>query len=438
MTTGLTGISEGLTGLVATCLGHSDTTTVNVYTGSEMFEAAFQASSNVLCGGGSVSFVNQSGGTPVSLSWHFPGGVPSTSTSANPTVTYPNLGAFDVLLVTTWADKVDSFSVPGFVRVGSLPIVAIEADGPTTVFEGDSVTLNAVGSGAVTDYHWMDIGASSSITVTVSGEYRVTAVDSMGCTAEAIENVVVNPLVRISARAFLDGPYAPVDQAMHDSLRTRGLIPATEPYTGLGYAHVGGGGETVTAAALEITGSNAIVDWVVLELRSGSNPAQVLQTRSGLIQRDGDIVGKDNVSPVGFSLPEGSYYVAIRHRNHLGAMTSGAVLLSSTSTVVDFTSATTSTYGTEARKTSGNHMTLWSGNTLWDNELKYTGSNNDRDPVLVRIGGTVPTNTVLGYYRDDVNLDGVVKYTGSDNDRDPILVNIGGTVPTQVRTEQLP
>ena len=83
-------------------------------------------------------------------------------------------------------------------------------------------------------------------------------------------------------------------------------------------------------------------------------------------------------------------------------------------------------------------MTLWSGNTLWDNELKYTGSNNDRDPVLVRIGGTVPTNTVLGYYRDDVNLDGVVKYTGSDNDRDPILVNIGGTVPTQVRTEQLP
>ena len=83
-------------------------------------------------------------------------------------------------------------------------------------------------------------------------------------------------------------------------------------------------------------------------------------------------------------------------------------------------------------------MSLWAGNTLWDGGLKYTGMDNDRDPVLVRIGGTIPTNTIPGYYVEDVNLDGVVKYTGSGNDRDPILVNIGGTVPTQVRTEQLP
>jgi hypothetical protein len=35
-------------------------------------------------------------------------------------------------------------------------------------------------------------------------------------------------------------------------------------------------------------------------------------------------------------------------------------------------------------------------------------------------------------------MDGVVKYTGFMNDRDPILVNIGGSVPTAVRLEQLP
>ena len=38
----------------------------------------------------------------------------------------------------------------------------------------------------------------------------------------------------------------------------------------------------------------------------------------------------------------------------------------------------------------------------------------------------------------DTNLDGTVKYTGSANDRDPILQGIGGTVPTLTRTEQLP
>jgi hypothetical protein len=31
-----------------------------------------------------------------------------------------------------------------------------------------------------------------------------------------------------------------------------------------------------------------------------------------------------------------------------------------------------------------------------------------------------------------------VKYTGANNDRDPILVNIGGTVPTNTRVATLP
>ena len=63
---------------------------------------------------------------------------------------------------------------------------------------------------------------------------------------------------------------------------------------------------------------------------------------------------------------------------------------------------------------------------------------NDRDPILVAVGGTVPTATVSGYLPTDVNMDGRVKYTGSVNDRDPILVNVGGTVPTNTRVEQLP
>ncbi|HMQ77792.1 MAG TPA: hypothetical protein PKE21_17055, partial [Flavobacteriales bacterium] len=68
----------------------------------------------------------------------------------------------------------------------------------------------------------------------------------------------------------------------------------------------------------------------------------------------------------------------------------------------------------------------------------YAGGGNDRDPILVRIGGLVPTATVNGYYPEDVNLNGQVKYAGSANDRDPILVNIGGVVPTAVRNAQLP
>jgi hypothetical protein len=70
--------------------------------------------------------------------------------------------------------------------------------------------------------------------------------------------------------------------------------------------------------------------------------------------------------------------------------------------------------------------------------LKYAGADNDRDPILVAVGGIVPTHTLTGYDVADVNLDGVVKYTGALNDRDIILVNVGGSTPYAVRAEQLP
>jgi hypothetical protein len=109
--------------------------------------------------------------------------------------------------------------------------------------------------------------------------------------------------------------------------------------------------------------------------------------------------------------------------------------------MVDLTSSSTPTFGTDARKLVAGAFpaqVLYSGDVNFNGQIKYTGTNNDRDPILVRIGGNVPTNTVSGYFREDVNLTGVVKYTGSDNDRDPILVNVGGTVPTNTRSEQLP
>lgn len=66
-----------------------------------------------------------------------------------------------------------------------------------------------------------------------------------------------------------------------------------------------------------------------------------------------------------------------------------------------------------------------------DGIIKYTGQDNDRDPVLQYIGGSVPTNTVdCLCCKEDVTNDGTVKYTGFDNDRDPILQAIGGSVPT--------
>ncbi|MEZ4739203.1 MAG: GEVED domain-containing protein [Flavobacteriales bacterium] len=247
--------------------------------------------------------------------------------------------------------------------------------------------------------------------------------------------------VEVALRVHLDGPYQPTTGLMNDALRTNSLIPTIEPYSALGYAYVGGGTTTIQPAVLAVSGSNAIVDWVVVELRSTATPAAVIASKPALLQRDGDVVNVDGVSPVSFDVSPGNYHVAIRHRNHLGCMTLGGVALTSTPTTVDFTSGATNTWGSDARKmVLGSFPTnaLWPGDVSFDHEVLYTGGGNDRDIILQAIGGSVATNIVPGYLPADVNLDGQAIYTGGGNDRDIILQTIGGVIPTSSRTEQIP
>ena len=250
---------------------------------------------------------------------------------------------------------------------------------------------------------------------------------------------VTNP-VQLAVKAKLEGPFVSGTGLMSDGLRLASLIPNTEPYTGLGFTQAaGGGGESVAASVFTTTGNDAIVDWVRIELRASADPSAIVATRQALVQRDGDIVSTDGISPISVNAIAGNYYVAVRHRNHLGCMTASAVALStSPSSPIDLTSAGTATWGTAARKDISGTMVMWAGNSYLNNEIKYTGSDNDREPVLQAIGGVVPTNSTTGYSNTDNTMDGITKYTGTGNDRDPILNNIGGVVPTNFRTEQLP
>ncbi|HMQ74941.1 MAG TPA: MopE-related protein [Flavobacteriales bacterium] len=253
------------------------------------------------------------------------------------------------------------------------------------------------------------------------------------------DGVVDEGCVQVAARAFLDGPFNPGTGLMNDGMRALGLVPTTEPYAGLGYVHAGGGGgESTSPAVLAVTGPDAVVDWVLLELRAASDPSVIVDSRAALLQRDGDVVDTDGLSPVSFTVAPGDHYVALRHRNHLGCMTAGALSLGASVTTVDLTLSGTATFGTNACRVDGPLQLLWCGDVTFNGQVKYAGGGNDRDPILVRIGGSLPTATATGYHPEDVNLNGQVKYAGSANDRDPILVTVGGAVPTAVRTQQLP
>lgn len=250
-----------------------------------------------------------------------------------------------------------------------------------------------------------------------------------------------NPtVVEIEGIVLLDGPYDADEQLMGDELNTQGLLPLTDPYGDLGYPHPGGNfGDGQLQMPEGLTRSASVVDRIVVELRKAADPTKVVATRHIWLQRDGTLVDMGGSPRIRFTAPAGDYYVAVRHRNHLGTMTATPVTIGGPGTVsVDFSSPATATYGTEARKVADGVALLWSGDVTFSGTVSYTGPANDRDRILQRVGGEVPTTTVTGYFNEDVNMDGVVKYTGVDNDRDPILEVIGGEIPTVTREEQMP
>lgn len=160
-----------------------------------------------------------------------------------------------------------------------------------------------------------------------------------------------NPTL-VSIKLFLEGPFNSTSGTMNDDLRSNLLLPTSDPYPTLGYSHTSGEIEgTNDAILIKSNANDAIVDWVFVELRDKNTPSTVLYSRSALLQRDGDVVDMDGVSPLHFSkAPADDYYIAIRHHNHLGFRSMSSISLSSTASIVDFTNNSVPTFGVEALK----------------------------------------------------------------------------------------
>ncbi len=238
-----------------------------------------------------------------------------------------------------------------------------------------------------------------------------------------------NATISFATKALLQGAYNSNTGLMTDNLRSLNLIPLTEPYSALSatvpsFTHVNGGGnETVSAPVLAVTGNNAIVDWVFLELRDAANPATVIATRSALLQRDGDIVATDGVSQVAFNtVMAGNYYIVVQHRNHIAVRSNNFKKLTvGTPNVMDFTNnliealATPSGTAYNALATTvDNKYVMWGGDANGDKSITKLGSsasNNDYAAFTNYLNGA---NRILNVYRrEDFNLDGSVSRLGS-------------------------
>jgi hypothetical protein len=254
--------------------------------------------------------------------------------------------------------------------------------------------------------------------------YTRTGISNVGIFAIGTRPVL-SPLL-VTPKIFLQGPYNTGTGLMGDALRTLNLIPTIEPYASLvNFTQSGsGGGETSTASVVgsgAAAGNDAVVDWVFAQLHDGTTGA-VIGTRSALLQRDGDVVETDGVSPLNMAgFAPGNYYVSIRHRNHLGVRTSGSAfaLAKTTTTPYNFTTAVTQAFPGAVANPPMATLTagvfgLFSGNANDDLVVKMTGLNatsNDYLKLLNTLGSSTSSLPNI-YSKQDLNMDGTVKMTG--------------------------
>ena len=217
--------------------------------------------------------------------------------------------------------------------------------------------------------------------------WSVQAVDNaLQGSAFAAESTFELEYVRLQAKLFLQGPYDPTLDRMRDDLRTAGPVPLTAPYAQ--------DSRTITTILEQI------VDWILVQLRTTPDGTAVV-SKSALLHRDGRIVADEGGSGhIHLAAAPGSYYIVIRHRNHLSVMSNASHGLSAaSSTLYDFSSSDQTYGGQSAIELEDGVWGLWSG------DLEQNGIINSQDYTLWY---NADHNGVCGYSACDCNEDGIV------------------------------
>jgi hypothetical protein len=280
--------------------------------------------------------------------------------------------------------------------------------------------------------------------------YTRTGISDVGVFAVGTRPVL-SPLL-VTPKIFLQGPFNTGTGLMADGLRTvvvasggttdatHGVIPTSDPYTGLsGFTHLGsGGGETITPAVFglfNVTNNDAIVDWVFVTVHDGVTGVAI-SSRAALLQRDGDIVDTDGTSPLNMAgNPIGNYYVSVRHRNHLGVRTLNNLgLAKNTNTNYNFTTSLSQAFpGVVANNPMATlsptaFFGMWGGDANGNKATRYSGGGNDQNQLLnLTLGGVTGASINGTYNRSDLNMNGRVSYSGGANDQNTLLnIVLGG------------
>jgi hypothetical protein len=202
----------------------------------------------------------------------------------------------------------------------------------------------------------------------------------------------IDPIL-LDLKVFLEGPFN--GSLMNTHLASENLIPLSQPFNTIPWNYPGN--ESVD----EIP--DGVVDWVLLELRDApdavsASPATIIDRRPAFLMNNGQIRDLDGSSrpQVDLTNIQFSLFVSVRHRNHLGILSSNPLIEETGTWAYDFTDDPAKAFN-NGQKDLGNGT--W-GMIAADGNADGSIDSDDRYPVWTSEAGH------LGYIPGDYNLDG--------------------------------
>jgi hypothetical protein len=313
---------------------------------------------------------------------------------------------------------IPSIDINGTARVGNPDIGAYELNcSPPSVSAGSDVVLSCSNTSIIltatggVSYVWSngEISSSTTVSPTQTTTYTVTVTSALGCTA--MDDVIVNVnscYPSFNAKVFLNNVNV-TTLLMDNYLATLPNFPTSDPYSATplsnNFVHVNNSSTaTINPTLLTATGNNAIIDWMFIELRTipiGGTITAPQYTKAVLLRADGMLINTDGTNPISFTnAPSGSYYIAIRHRNHLGFRTLNPIVLNTTIPMLDFSNNSVPLYGISPLVSlTPNVYTMTSGDANSDGSID----------AFDNIEWSIQNGLFDDYYNSaDYNLDGSV------------------------------
>jgi hypothetical protein len=193
----------------------------------------------------------------------------------------------------------------------------------------------------------------------------------------------------LDLKVFLEGPYVPGGTLRTDVTSD---LPVDQPFSEAPWNYAGS--ESVSPMPANV------VDWLLVEYRSGTSAATVVAQEAVLLLDDGTVVDTSGTHPP--QIPTAgvdSVYVVVRHRNHLDVMSAEKVAVTGVSTL-DFTTSATA-FGASAQKNvEGVTYALFAADANADGDVQAL----DFNAYLAQT-----TSGAIGYQSGDFNMDGVVQ-----------------------------